>query len=141
MDGEEKHNQTKVASSQSSEAPSLYTYRLPGQVPETTVAEQPPKIGFLDETRVTKQIQGLQEIPNNKLLAILACLFCFFPTGLVAIYFSGKVDEYNNTGDTRRALNASMLVRHFSIASAVLGLLIPTVTCMIYWGVEIYQAP
>lgn len=77
-------------------------------------------------------------VPNHMAIAILACLCCFWPTGIAAIYFATKVDEYNGLGNVEEALKASKNVKILSIVSLVLGIVIGIIVGIV-WYFLFYQ--
>ncbi|KAL3880749.1 hypothetical protein ACJMK2_032966 [Sinanodonta woodiana] len=58
--------------------------------------------------------------PNAMLLAIFACLFCFWPTGVCAIIYANQA---NSELDTRVAWNKYRTSSTLSIVSIILGML------------------
>ncbi|XP_070539141.1 proline-rich transmembrane protein 1-like [Ptychodera flava] len=63
--------------------------------------------------------------PNDHLvLAILACIFCFWPLGLVAIIKALDVHHAVLAGDLERATDSANKANEFAVASIVLGIFI-----------------
>ncbi|MFI8889532.1 CD225/dispanin family protein [Streptomyces paradoxus] len=61
--------------------------------------------------------------PTYLVWAILVTLFCFFPTGIVAIVFSSQVSAKTNAGDIVGAAEASRKSRLWIIVSLAVGVL------------------
>ncbi|KAK3596861.1 hypothetical protein CHS0354_039856 [Potamilus streckersoni] len=58
--------------------------------------------------------------PNGMVLAILACLFCFWPTGVCAIMYASQA---NNEVDNNMAWSKYRTSRTLSIVSIVVGMI------------------
>ncbi|XP_065665984.1 uncharacterized protein LOC136087365 [Hydra vulgaris] len=91
------------------------------------------------------QPQADQPLPSSHaFIAWISCLCCFWPLGVIAVYYSNKVSSAINNGDREKAISASNKAKIFSIISIVIGLnltwiiyliykeLTPTVTYMTY---------
>jgi len=65
---------------------------------------------------------GPAVIPNYLVWAILVTIFCFLPTGIVAIVFSSQVDTKLAAGDRAGALDSSNKARMWVIISVVAGI-------------------
>jgi hypothetical protein len=65
--------------------------------------------------------------PNYLVWAILVTLFCFLPTGIVAIVFSSQVGTKWAAGDAAGALDSSNKARTWCIVSAVVGVLVSVI--------------
>ena len=62
--------------------------------------------------------------PSNYLvLAILTTLFCFLPTGIVALIYASRVDAYVHAGAWGEAYEASRKAKNWSIITAAVGAL------------------
>ncbi|XP_060575816.1 uncharacterized protein LOC132733232 [Ruditapes philippinarum] len=59
--------------------------------------------------------------PDYMVPSILACLCCFCPTGLCAIYFAHRANQLANEGDMIEANRLSNNARNLMIASVVIG--------------------
>ncbi|XP_012565466.1 uncharacterized protein LOC105849606 isoform X1 [Hydra vulgaris] len=65
----------------------------------------------------------VQPLPSSyAFIAWLSCLCCFWPLGLIAVYYSNKVNSAINLGDREKAISASHKTKIFSITSIVIGL-------------------
>jgi hypothetical protein len=56
--------------------------------------------------------------------AILVTLFCFLPTGIVAIVFASQVNTKLAAGDVAGAVESSNKAKMWTIISAVVGLVV-----------------
>ncbi len=61
---------------------------------------------------------------NNLVFAILTTLFCFLPTGIVAIIYATRVDKFWALGDQAAAYEASRKAKNWSVISAAVGALV-----------------
>ncbi|KAH3831224.1 proline-rich transmembrane protein 1-like isoform X2 [Dreissena polymorpha] len=59
--------------------------------------------------------------PDYMVPSVLACLFCFWPTGLFAIYFALQANTAVARGDMGNASRYSALARNLMISSIVVG--------------------
>jgi uncharacterized membrane protein HdeD (DUF308 family) len=60
--------------------------------------------------------------PTYLVWAILVTLFCFLPTGIVAIVFASQVGTKWAAGDAAGAVDSSNKAKTWSIVSAVVGI-------------------
>jgi len=67
---------------------------------------------------------GTPAPPNYLVWAILSTVLCFWPVGIAAIVFSTQVNGKWARGDVVGAQAASRKAKNFSIATAVIGLLL-----------------
>lgn len=58
------------------------------------------------------------------LQALLATSFCFFPLGIVSIFYSIKAREAEKRGDFDAARNAVSLVKRFILYSVIVGIIL-----------------
>ncbi len=63
-------------------------------------------------------------IPTYLVWAILVTLFCFLPTGIVAIVFASQVSSKLQAGDLAGAREASNKAKMWTIISAVAGVVL-----------------
>jgi hypothetical protein len=63
-------------------------------------------------------------VSNYLVWAILVTLFCFLPTGIVAIVYASQVNSKLAAGDLAGAREASNKARMWTIISAVVGVLV-----------------
>ncbi len=63
-------------------------------------------------------------IPTYLVWAILVTLFCFLPTGIVAIVFASQVTSKLQAGDVAGATEASNKAKMWTIISAVAGIVL-----------------
>lgn len=63
-------------------------------------------------------------VPNYLVWAILVTLFCFLPTGIVAIVYASQVNSKLAAGDVAGAREASNKAKMWTIISAVVGVLV-----------------
>ena len=66
-------------------------------------------------------------IPTYLVWAILVTLFCFLPTGIVAIVFASQVTSKLQAGDVAGATEASNKAKMWTIISAVAGVVLAIV--------------
>lgn len=66
-------------------------------------------------------------IPTYLVWAILVTLFCFLPTGIVAIVFASQVSSKLQAGDVPGATDASNKAKMWTIISAVAGVLLAVI--------------
>jgi hypothetical protein len=69
-------------------------------------------------------VTSAAQVPNYLVWAILVTLFCFLPTGIVAIVYASQVSGKLAAGDVAGAREASNKAKMWSIISAVVGVLI-----------------
>ncbi|XP_045205345.2 uncharacterized protein LOC123557747 [Mercenaria mercenaria] len=70
--------------------------------------------------------------PDYLVSSVWACLFCFFPTGLFAIYYASRANTLANEGHYEEARRKSIIARNLLISSFVLGCIcIITVTAIL----------
>jgi hypothetical protein len=62
-------------------------------------------------------------VPTYMVWAILATVFCFLPTGIVAIVFASQVSSKLAAGDRAGAVEASNKAKVWTIISVVVGVL------------------
>ena len=74
-------------------------------------------------------VGGPAVIPNYLVWAILVTIFCFLPTGIVAIVFASQVDGKLAAGDRAGALDSSNKARTWIIISAIVGLALGFAVC------------
>ncbi|KAL4229945.1 hypothetical protein ACF0H5_010336 [Mactra antiquata] len=60
--------------------------------------------------------------PDYMIPSVLACLFCFCPTGLCAIYYASQANTMARDGDMAMAQRYSNQARNLMIASVVIGI-------------------
>ncbi|MBA3738885.1 MAG: CD225/dispanin family protein [Actinobacteria bacterium] len=63
-------------------------------------------------------------IPTYLVWAILVTLFCFLPTGIVAIVFASQVSSKLQAGDLAGARESSNKAKMWTIISAVAGIVL-----------------
>lgn len=64
-------------------------------------------------------------IPDNfHWWAVLAAFFCFFPTGIVAVSYSRKVEPLWRGGRAGEAQDAAAKARRWTIATLALGIVV-----------------
>lgn len=64
------------------------------------------------------------QVTNYLVWAILVTLFCFLPTGIVAIVFASQVNTKLAAGDVAGAVEASNKAKTWTIVSAVVGVVL-----------------
>lgn len=67
------------------------------------------------------------QVPNYLVWAILVTLFCFLPTGIVAIVFASQVNTKLAAGDIAGAIEASNKAKMWTIVSAVVGVVVAVI--------------
>ena len=75
---------------------------------------------------------GPAAIPNDLVWALLVTIFCFLPTGIVAIVFASQVDSKLAAGDRAGALDSSNKARMWVIISAVAGIALGIVLAIVF---------
>lgn len=74
---------------------------------------------------VQASTQNYEPRPDNFLVwAILTTLCCCSPFGIVAIYYSGRVNAYHESGNYGKAVESSREAKKWVLVSAVLGVVI-----------------
>lgn len=64
----------------------------------------------------------VQVRPSDYLMSsVLACLFCFWPTGLLAIYFAWESRQLADAGDIANAQIMSTRARNLMLLSVLIG--------------------
>ncbi len=63
-------------------------------------------------------------VPNYLVWAILVTLFCFLPTGIVAIVYASQVGSKLTAGDVPGAMDSSRKAKMWTIISAVAGIVL-----------------
>jgi Interferon-induced transmembrane protein len=63
------------------------------------------------------------DVPNYLVWSILVTLFCFLPTGIVAIVYSSQVSSKLSRGDYTGAVDSSNKARTWCIVSAIVGVI------------------
>jgi hypothetical protein len=72
----------------------------------------------------TRPVMTGAAVPNHMVWAVLVTLFCFLPTGIVAIVFASQVSSKLAAGDYAGAVEASNKAKMWSIVSVVVGVLL-----------------
>jgi Interferon-induced transmembrane protein len=81
----------------------------------------PPGLGMTAQYGTTPLVTV--PVPNYMVWAILATVFCFLPTGIVAIVFASQVNSKLAAGDRAGAVEASNKAKTWTIVSVVVGVL------------------
>ncbi|KAM7137971.1 interferon-induced transmembrane protein 1-like [Macrochelys suwanniensis] len=68
------------------------------------------------------ELPDLDSVPSYKYWSIFNILCCCLPLGLVAVYYSGQVEECLARRDTAGAKTASDTARKINILAVVIGL-------------------
>jgi hypothetical protein len=74
------------------------------------------------------------QVPNYLVWAILVTLFCFLPTGIVAIVYASQVSSKLAAGDYAGAVESSNKAKTWSIVSAVVGVLFAVIWIAAFAG-------
>ncbi|KAL4229743.1 hypothetical protein ACF0H5_010132 [Mactra antiquata] len=83
-----------------------------GQPPQTVIMTQP-----VTTTAIVSR-------PTNYFgLSLFSCLFCFWPTGLLALYYSSQTNNLTASGDLVGAEKASKTARTLSLVGIAIGCL------------------
>ncbi|XP_045205342.2 proline-rich transmembrane protein 1-like isoform X2 [Mercenaria mercenaria] len=69
--------------------------------------------------------------PNYMIPSILACLCCFWPTGLCAIYYANEANNMALAGDYVGAIRMANISRNMMVFSVVVGIFWITVLIVI----------
>ncbi|XP_065665983.1 proline-rich transmembrane protein 1-like isoform X2 [Hydra vulgaris] len=87
--------------------------------PEPAVTANPVNVSISQSA----QPQADQPLPSSHaFMAWFSCLCCFWPLGLIAVYYSNKVNSAISIGDREKAILASKKAKIFSTISLVIGL-------------------
>lgn len=89
--------------------------QYPGQPTGTVVVTQPS-----GATVVVAQVSP----PDNMLLSVLSCLFCFCPTGIFAIMYSCQAKSANENHDFQAAMRYGNQARRLAITSIIIGIIV-----------------
>ncbi|XP_064608051.1 transmembrane protein 233-like [Liolophura sinensis] len=107
--------------------------------------QQYPSAGYSHNTTVvTTQpnvtyVQANNPPPNNHMaLAIVSCLCCFWPLGLVAIIFSSMSADAARSGDYDTAQTKAKVSLGLSISAIIVGVLTVTIILIVYFTVGFY---
>lgn len=76
--------------------------------------------------------------PDYMLSSVIACLCCFWPTGLCAIYFASQANSLAAQGDMEGATRMSNNARNLMISSIVIGVI--WITLVIVLRVVVYSS-
>lgn len=88
---------------------------------------QPIQSGYSHHVVVTQPMATVRPIgtpspPDYMIPSILVCLFCFCPTGIVAIYYANRRTNMLAAGDMVEAQRSANIARNLMITSIVLGI-------------------
>jgi hypothetical protein len=72
-------------------------------------------------------VTSAAQVPNYLVWAILVTLFCFLPTGIVAIVYASQVSSKLAAGDAAGAMEASNKARMWTIISVAVGVLVAVI--------------
>lgn len=109
----------------------------PGQPGYGPAYGQPP---YGQPTTTTQVMQPGQTViiqqgpPDHMVISILSCLCCCWCTGIVAIYYSMKVQEFTSQGNIPAAQEASSNAKKWAIISCVVGVVIAVIIIIIYFA-------
>ncbi|XP_045205361.1 proline-rich transmembrane protein 1-like [Mercenaria mercenaria] len=71
----------------------------------------------------TRQVVAMPRPPDYMVASIFACLCCFWPTGLCAIYYAAQASRLAAEGDMAAATSMSNNARNLMISSIVIGVI------------------
>jgi hypothetical protein len=72
----------------------------------------------------TSTLMGMRNPPNDHMVfSVLTCLFCFWPTAIVALIYSNKVNDRYNAGDHVGAMESSRKASQWGKISLLIGLI------------------
>ncbi|XP_060574713.1 trafficking regulator of GLUT4 1-like isoform X3 [Ruditapes philippinarum] len=113
------------------DAPPPYQPGIPP--PQQGYGQQPypmqPQYGHNTNTTVvvnqpqTGTIIIQQRHPDYMVPSICACLCCFFPTGILAIYYAYEANNLARDGDYEGARKMSDMARRLMVASVIVGVI------------------
>lgn len=83
---------------------------------------------------------GGQAVPNYLVWAILVTIFCFLPTGIVAIVFASQVSSKLAAGDRAGAIEASNKAKTWTIVSAAVGVVFVLIWIAVAAGTDSYTS-
>lgn len=69
------------------------------------------------------QVVAMPRPPDYMIGSIMACLCCFWPTGLCAIYYASQASKLSAEGDMVGATNMANSARNLMITSIVIGVI------------------
>ncbi|KAH3781573.1 proline rich transmembrane protein 1B-like [Dreissena polymorpha] len=85
---------------------------------------EPGQVVVLSQPQPAAVIVQVGTVPTDYMVSsILACLFCFWPTGLAAIYFSMETRKMIANGNMAQANSHSLNARNLVIVTTVIGLI------------------
>jgi hypothetical protein len=109
------------SSSEYSPAPRTF-YPAPLQIPATSTVNV---IHARQPTMYSPTVIHIQGPPSDHMLiSLFACLFCFWPTAIVALMYSCKVTELYNTGNNYGAYEASRNALLWAKISIIIGVIL-----------------
>ncbi|XP_045205353.2 synapse differentiation-inducing gene protein 1-like isoform X1 [Mercenaria mercenaria] len=75
--------------------------------------------------------------PDYMVVSLFACIFCFWPTGVCALYYANEANNLAEGGDYEGARRMSIKARNRMITSVVIGIILMSV--MAYPAVVAYN--
>lgn len=82
-----------------------------------------PTVVVAQPVATTAIVSSTPRPPDYMIPSILVCLFCFWPTGIAAIYFSSRANSMVAEGNMSEAQRFSRNARNLLIASIVAGVI------------------
>jgi hypothetical protein len=72
----------------------------------------------------TSTLMGMRNPPNDHMVfSVLTCLFCFWPTSIIALIYSCEVNDRYNAGDHVGAMESSRKASQWGKISFLIGLI------------------
>lgn len=96
---------------------------------DSTQPQSPPQVQIVHQNTnvvigaVPVVTQEKEPVPDDYLCyAVLACLCCFWPLGIVAIIFSCFTSDANSRRDYEEALQKSVITRRLVVGTVLAGI-------------------
>lgn len=118
------YNQTPPQSQPYPQGQPTATYPAGGYPSNQPGYQQPPPIVVVAQPVATTNFLAVPRPPDYMIPSILVCVFCFWPTGLTAIYYSSRTNAMVRDGNMAEAERYSKTAKY---------LLITTVVCGVIW--------
>lgn len=107
-------------------SPPVYAYDQPSDS-RISSSQTTPRQNYVQVVGQPRMLENCVDTspPSSYLaMAILSCIFCFWPTGICAIVSAVNCNNAIARGDMEEARSSSVNARNFSIASIVVGVII-----------------
>jgi hypothetical protein len=89
----------------------------------------------------TPTLVEMRNPPNDHMIfAILTCLFCFWPTSIVALIYSCEVNDRYNAGDHAGAMKSSLRASQWAKISLMIGIILYFSSIVLFVAFVIFSA-